>query len=912
MSARLSTSRRVRAIAAAAIERGLIDPPTAWDLACRWTLGGASTEDALFEGLLTPEQIAELSPCVDEEVARVTIDAIDLTRADLTAPRASSPGASGAAKDDEEGRYVLSEPLGAGGVGKVVRARDRAIGRTVAMKTLKDDGEEQPEVIERFLLEARISAQLEHPNIVPVYDLGTLPSGKPYYTMRVVKRQSLQDVLASDQLHQQWPLVRLVGAFVQISRALAYAHRRGMLHRDIKPENILLGDFGEVYLADWGNAKAARALTSESGEPMQVVDGARGEQEPSGLSGTPGYISPEQIRGDKLRVDHRADLFALGVILYEILTGEHPFDAPTVLGVILATQTRAPRPPREIVQSCPLVLEDLCLALLSKDPALRPDSADRVAAEAESYLEGAKERTRRREEARRLCELARVPVQKSLALQRDRERLVVEARLLLEDVKGHEPIERKRQGWALEDQARAVEREQAAAMAKAIELYTKSLAYDPELVVARAGLADLYWSRAVEAEADRRPALQVYYEALVAEYDVGRYAALLTADASISVESSAPGAVVMAYRYVEKDRVLVPVDQRYLGRTPLREVRIPPGSYLFILRHPRFRDVRYPVMLTRGHHHRAHVNLYTDAEIGENFIYVPGGSFIAGGDLQAPSTLPRMEVELPDFAIARFPVTFREYCAFLDALQARDPALAARRAPHDLRGSEGYAARLDERGQWEPRDVIIEGEARKMFPIEEGHLWNVPVPLIDWFDAVAYCRWRSEVMGTEIRLPLELEWEKAARGVDGRAHPWGDHFDPTFCLMRTSRPFLPQAEPVGTFETDASPYGVRDMAGGMREWMADVHGERTWAETAAEPEPSSDLERGASPVRLIRSGNWVATEQYCRSAARSRFFALTRGTGLSFRVARSLGKPRKAKEQRSRGDVDEDDGVDDD
>ena len=175
------------------------------------------------------------------------------------------------------------------------------------------------------------------------------------------------------------------------------------------------------------------------------------------------------------------------------------------------------------------IRDSLCLALLSKDPALRPDSADRVAAEAESYLEGAKERTRRREEARRLCELARVPVQKSLALQRDRERLVVEARLLLEDVKGHEPIERKRQGWALEDQARAVEREQAAAMAKAIELYTKSLAYDPELVVARAGLADLYWSRAVEAEADRRPALQVYYEALVAEYDVGRYAALLTA-----------------------------------------------------------------------------------------------------------------------------------------------------------------------------------------------------------------------------------------------------------------------------------------------------------------------------------------------------------------------------------------------
>jgi serine/threonine protein kinase/formylglycine-generating enzyme required for sulfatase activity len=899
----------VRSIATAAMERGLLDPSTAWDLASRWTLGGASTPEELFAGLLTAEQIEQLCPATEGEGDRVTIDAIDLTRADLGCARTHEATAErgSAVHALEENRYVFGEALGVGGVGKVVRARDRAIGRTVALKTLKDDGEEQPEVIDRFLLEAKITAQLEHPNIVPVYDIGTLPSGKPYYTMRVVKRQSLQDVLANDELRQQWPLVRLVGAFVQISRALAYAHRRGMLHRDIKPENILLGDFGEVYLADWGNAKATRALVSESGEPVQVADGARGEQDPSGLSGTPGYIAPEQIRGDKQRVDHRADLFALGVILYEILTGEHPFDAPTVLGVILATQTRTPRPPREIVHSCPLILEDLCLALLAKDPAQRPASADRVAAEAESYLEGAKERTRRRDEARRLCELAKVPVQKSHTLQREREHLVAEARRLLEDVKGYEPVERKRPGWALEDQAKAVEREQAAAMAQAIELYTKSLAYDPELVVARAGLADLYWSRAIEAEAERRPALQVYYEALVAEYDVGRYAAMLRAEASLSLESSAPGAVVMAYRYVESDRVLVPVDQRYLGRTPLREIHLAPGSYLLILRHPRFRDVRYPVLLTRGEHHRAMVNLYTDEEIGENFVYIPGGSFIAGGDLQAPSTLPRMTVDLPDFAIARFPVTFREYCAFLDALELRDPALAARRAPHDLRGSEGYAARLDAQGKWEPRDVIIEGEARKMFPIEEGHLWNVPVPLIDWFDALAYCRWRSEIEGTEIRLPLELEWEKAARGVDGRAHPWGDHFDPTFCLMRTSRPFLPQAEPVGTFAVDSSPYGVRDMAGGMREWMADVYGERSWAETAAEPEPSSDLERGASPVRLIRSGNWVATEQYCRSAARSRFFALTRGTGLSFRVARSLGKPRRLREEHSPGAFEDDD-----
>ena len=906
MSSKRAASNQVRAIAAAAFSRGLVKPEALWDAACRWTLGGCPSARDLFEDIIDPASLEEL---LREHTGQ---DAGPKPRAAPSAPSAlaigttivgapvalskrtflETPSSDLVYRDPEEPRYLITEELGSGGAGRVVMARDAIIGRTVALKTLKDDDASTPGLAERFINEARVTAQLEHPNVVPVYDMGTLPDGQPYYTMRVVKPQSLQDVLARDDLRQQWTLVRLVGAFVQISRALAYAHRRGMLHRDIKPENILLGDFGEVYLADWGNAKQIGANTSDgplhfSGSTPHV------ESEPSGLSSTPGYISPEQIRGDRARIDRRSDLFALGVVLYEILTGEHPFDAPTLLGVILATQTRTPRPPREIVPNCPLLLEDLCLQMLAKDPTERPETADRVVAEAEAFLEGAKERARRREEARRLCELAKVPVAQARTLAREREQLVADARHKLQDVKGFEPVERKRPGWALEDRAVQVERDQAAAIAAAIDLYTKALGYDAELVDARSGLADLYWSRAIEAEQERRPALQVYYEALVSEYDVGRYAALIKADGAVSVDSGVPGAVVMAYRFTERDRVLVPGEQRYLGRTPLREARLPPGSYLLVLKHPRFRDVRAPIVVGRGQHLHAEINLYTEAEIGADFVYVPGGSFIAGGDSQAPSSLPRMTVDMGDFAIARFPITFRDYCTYLDHLQATDPAQARKRAPHDLRGSEGYLARLESSGKWEPcSELIIEGDALSMFPNEEGHYWNVPVILIDWFDAVAYCVWRSSVEGKTIRLPTELEWEKAARGADGRVHPWGDHFDPTFCLMRASRPFLPQAEPVGTFPTDASPYGARDMAGGMREWMGDVHGERTWRQAIAEPEPASDTERGASPMRMIRSGNCMATAEYSRSAARSRFFALMRGTGIGFRVAHSL-KPKR-------------------
>ncbi len=796
---------------------------------------------------------------------------------------------------DGGARYRIAERLGAGGTGVVYAAEDNASSRIVALKTRKNDGEDAPDNEGLFLHEARVAAQLEHPNIVPVYDVGRLPDGRPFYTMRIVKQQSLHDVLTQPELRPKWPLVRLASAFVQVSRALAYAHRRGVVHRDIKPENILLGDEGEVYLSDWGNARVLTGLDPVAPLSMPDDDAVflRGEGGyPSGLSGTPGYIAPEQIRGERPKIDHRADIFALGVVLYEMLTGEHPFDAPTVLGVILATQTRDPKPPRAVSPSCPLLLEDLCLAMLSKDPARRPTCAELVAGGAEAFLEGAKERDRRRAEARSLCELARGPAQRDKALRLERAQLDAEARRLRGDVKSYDPVDRKRPAWALEDRAAAVERDQARAMAEAIDLYTKALAYDPDLEEARSGLADLYWARALAADAERRHASRVYYEALVSEFDVGKYAVLLRADAALTITSNPPGARVLAYRYVEKDRVLVASEERYLGRTPVSEVRLSPGSYLLVLRRPGFRDVSYPVLLRRGERHEATVNLYTEEEIGEGFVYVPGGSFIAGGDDGAPDSLTRGEPVVADFAISRFPITFRQYCDFLDRIEDRSHALALMRAPRDFRGSEGYVVRRGEHGQWEPIPGLIEGEARRSFPHEAGHLWEVPVVLVDWFDAAAYCAFRGERDGLALRLPTELEWEKAARGTDGRIHPWGDPFDPTFCLMRASRSYLPQPEPIGTFPLDASPYGARDMAGGVREWVGDVHGERTWSETSAEPEPIPGARRDASEWRVIRSGGWSTTPEYTRSSARTRFFALTRATHLGFRVAHDLPRRR--------------------
>jgi serine/threonine protein kinase/formylglycine-generating enzyme required for sulfatase activity len=884
--------RDARAIALEAVARGWMSPAELWELASRWAREGEkqSAEELFGDSSIDPLRLASLVADATGQAETIPYSTGEEDPKEReTEPRGGRKGGPMLTPSQPPGpRYKIGELLGAGGVGLVTSALDRTIGRTVAVKTLRQ-GKGSPLVTRRFIEEAHVTAKLEHPNVVPVYDMGWLPDGQPYYTMRVVKKRSLRDVLKQADLKAQWPLVRLLGAFLQVSRALAYAHARGILHNDIKPENILLGDFGEVYVADWGLARPMADAALDA-VPRAEADAPRASGTSSQASGTPGYIAPEVLRREP-HIDQRADLFALGVVLYELLTGAHPFDTGGGAGpMLVATLDRTPNRPRDVTPSCPLLLEDLCLQMLAKGRDERPWSADQVAAEVEAFLEGAKERERRRAEAVTLCERASEPVSRFRHLETDRQRMSDLARTALKQVKGWEQVERKRSGWALEDRAAEAERESGRALAEAVELYTKALGYDAECSDAHRGLAELYWSRARQAEADRSPAAQVYYEALVTDHDQGRYAALLRADARLSLATHPQGANVVVHRYAERDRILVPTDERYLGRTPLQELRLDPGSYLLVLRAPGYRDVRYPIFLARGAHHEAEVNLYTHEEVGEDFVYVPGGVAILGGDPEAYEPLARQELRVGDFAIARFPVTMRDYCAFLDGLQRADPALADKRAPHDLQRS-AFAARRREDGRWEPDPMIIEGEARKAFPMSEGHDWNVPAHLVDWFDAVAYCRWRRAPEGVELRLPTEVEWEKASRGTDGRFYPWGDRFDPTFCLMRESRPYPPQPEPVGTFATDESPSGVRDMAGGMREWVGDIFGERTAAELLAEPEPPSEIARGESSFRRVRSGCWSADSKWARAASRGvGLFALTRGTGLGFRVAKTLAK----------------------
>ncbi len=796
----------------------------------------------------------------------------------------------------EGDRYQLGAQLGVGGSGRVIAATDREIGRTVALKMPRPlgFGRAAGKALRRFRDEARITARLEHPNIIPIYDVGVLRDGMPFYTMRVVERHSLRDVLRLPAPREAWPLARLCTLLVQVCRAIGYAHARGVLHRDLKPDNILLGEFGEVYVADWGIAKLlAHELESEPGTAVSEPSFDPDDHTAIGsVLGTLGYMAPEQTRGEWEEVDRRADLFALGVILYESLCGRHPFRSASGSSreeVQRAVQHEEPPLPRTLAPGCPLVLEGLCCALLAKKKEDRPDSAESVATEIEAFLEGAKEKERRRREAAALAGRARAPLERHERLGEERRKLIEEANAKRNAMRSWEPVEAKRAAWQLEDRAAQLETARARVLAEAMELYQQALAHDPVSPEARAGLADLYWSQAREAETMRDEPRRIYYESMVRDHDGGRYAALLSADAHVSLTSDPPGAEVLAYRYVEVDRTLRPVEERHLGVTPVREARFAPGTYLLVLRHPGARDVRYPLMARRGDHQQGHVNLYSDAEIGADFIYVPGGASYLGGDEEARGQpLQRTQVQVEDFAIARFPVTFGEYLAFLNQLQASDPAACRRRLPV---GKDGrMPVKQDEGGQWVlDYEDLVEGLGRKFCPPELGNC--IAMMPLSWYDARAYAAWRGARDGLSLRLPSEAEFEKAARGVDERIYPWGNRFDATFAKMRESRPGFSQAEAVGAFPLDESPYGVRDLGGGMAAWVADVHGElcADAADAASEPPEGSPLELAGE--RVHRGGSWLVSAEGCRSATRVRYFGSFRPSECGMRLARSL--PRR-------------------
>ncbi len=703
-----------------------------------------------------------------------------------------------------EARYRIDGFVGEGGMGEVFSGEDSLIKRPVAVKYLRSGHISNPAAVQQFWTEVLHAGLLDHPCVPPVHDVGIDKQGRPFYVMRLIRGRSLREILvasdptSSELADAEWGLPRFLSSFVQVCGAVQFAHDSEILHLDIKPENIMIGEYGDVYLVDWG--------LSEPSTPS-VKRGTRG---------TPAYMAPEQTKPNQ-PVSGVTDVFALGALLYELCTRRRAFSAETTSQTFELIRS-GDYERGEAWERCPASLRDTIAQALDPNPTRRMASAKAMAAQVRDFLDGRRDRLRRLERARTDLRSAHEE------LDRARQSLEL-ARTTKSSLDSSRPeawasAEEKAAFWDQEDaydqalEASELHRE------RALQHLLRALEDAPGNADVRQALAEIYLERLEHAEQlgdqFQRRFLETQLRALKLP-DVDR---ILAGNGTLSISCEASSVVECSYsQLVERRRVLTATNPVVIASDHLQNIPISPGRYQLDATAAGRRSLIAPIRVDRCADVEMTLRLRTETEIGADFIQIPAGPFIMGGDDKTFKSHPRTLVQVEEFALARFPVTWEEYREFLQSIvdNQYDPAEAW--MPHIPTKKEPV---------WDVHDgVVVYSEERR----------NWPIFCVTFDQAVGYCDWRSNRDGRRYRLPTDAEWEKAARGVDERIFPWGDRFDATFCKNADSTEGKSQPEDVGAYPVDESPYGVRDMAGGIREWCDSWFSEK-------------------DSFRLVRGGSW--------------------------------------------------------
>lgn len=366
-------------------------------------------------------------------------------------------------KQASNSRIQLQGEIARGGMGAILKGRDTDLGRDLAVKVLLEEHKSKPEVIQRFVEEAQIGGQLQHPGIAPIYELGQFADQRPFFSMKLVKGKTLAKLL-SDREDPTTERSRFLGIFEQICQTMAYAHSRGVIHRDLKPANVMVGAFGEVQVMDWGLAKVLPAggvadekTALDKHRDLSVIQTRRSvgsdvpgtvgsvgsETQMGSVMGTPAYMPPEQALGEIDQLDQRADVFGLGAILCEILTGKPPYVADDGTQVYRLASRGKLDDAFARLDGCgaDVDLIEVAKHCLAAEPADRPKDAGVLAERVTAYLESVEQKLRETE-IERAAEAARADAETA-------QRIAENRRAEAESARAEEEIKRRRITLAL-------------------------------------------------------------------------------------------------------------------------------------------------------------------------------------------------------------------------------------------------------------------------------------------------------------------------------------------------------------------------------------------------------------------------------------------------------------------------------
>ena len=765
-------------------------------------------------------------------------------------------------------KFTNLKAIGAGGTASIISAYEAALGREVAIKVLRPEYRKNPKFLERFIREARATAQIAHPNIVPIHEIGVMENAGIFFTMKKINGETLKDIIdkvryGNHRYMSEYPLRRLLEIFISACQGVAFAHSKGIIHRDLKPENVMVGDYGEVLVLDWGLVKHIKDKTPEINFPeqpdimldiksggMQTADGA--------ISGTPLFMSPEQAEGDTKSIDHKTDIYSLGTILYSILTHcGAPFDDTLDSSEILALVAKGDfvRPSKRTPKlKISRELEAICLKAMSSSKHDRYPDVKSLIADIRDYQYGFTVSA---------CP-APLPMKLwKLLLRHPAISAVIAAIIVISaGYISTNLLFMHARFTTIRDAASSYITDGTSAYTKALSIHNELYAIEnsrisSEKTPREKKLEEKLRSLEIEMENNYSTALMLYssvppayennsnvengfrkvmknrieYSLMAEDYQQTRrwldllqiwlgkkYQNIRDRDSTIideinEIEKAITGETILTIKTIpvnaelelykisnEEDKSQMPAAARKLGTSPLAGIKMTYGSYMIKVSSPHAQEFVYPLFVSRGIQTRS-ITIEIPNKIPPGTVYVPSGEFLTGGINSRGLRL--RTIAIAGFFIKKDEVTFAEYLKFWKSIKSPADKL---KFSGKIRLDEDDRCFLD---AWDDNGKLLYG-------LKEDR----PVIGVTIEAAKAYCKWLSARTGYDIRLPAAEEWEKAARGVDAREYVWGNSYHENYAYTienESARKKYGNWAPPGSFPKDVSIYGVNDMEGNVRE-----------------------------------------------------------------------------------------------